>query len=178
MSKKLDRAAVSNRIATALDTLSGRDVAPAIIAALSARHKGETIEADDVDFYRSDVVKRMKPASEVSKRRVGADVANMCAAYVLLPEACSKFEQKGQAPAWYIVARLAKRLKSGDTVAKAVANVKKSLKPKVVIAAADRTVETAMASVKTHIERILEHTQLPASFRKKINEAAIELGVR
>lgn len=183
MAKKITRETVSGRIASALDTLSGRDVAPAIIEALNARHGGETIEADDIEFYVADVTKRMK-VSESSARQRGSEVANMCHAYVDLPDAMAKYAKSVHhksktdlMPAWYVVARLAKRLKSGDTVAKAVANVKKSLKPVEKVAPSERDIESAMKSAKVHVNRILEHTQLPAKFRSAIAAAATEAGI-
>jgi hypothetical protein len=173
MARKVTRETVAAAIASALDTLSGRDVAPAIVQNLDSRYKGSPVPDDDVAFYVTDVAKRMG-VTESSFRQRKADITYICASYTDLPTAMEKYQGKGKAaPAFYIAARLANKLRT-MSVTKAVSAVKADLKPKKPVDPADRDEETARKSAKTHVKRILEQTALPGDFRSRLAALAAE----
>lgn len=152
------------------------DLLDDVCKAVATRYKGEGVPDSDADFI-VDEVTRIRQWSASSAKTRKSEMRAILSVYSLLPDAMAKLRgHKGNTkPVTFDAGlKLARALKKGSTITQAVAayvNGSASVDP------ADRSLDEAKASAKTHIKRVLAHTALPIKFRNALREACENAGI-
>ena len=139
------------------------------------RYKNQPIPETDAKYVVNELARVLEwqPKSITSRT---SDVNVILKHYQKLPEAIEELRtnKAGKPTSFSNVLQLARGIKRGKTPKQAVLALVKGNKatdPK------SRTMDEARKSVKGHINRCLQFTQLPAKFRSALREACEEHGV-
>jgi hypothetical protein len=143
---------------------------------VATKYKGEGVPDSDAEFI-VDEVSRIRSWSASAAKVRKSEMRAILSVYSLLPDAMAKLRgHKGNTkPVTFDAGlKLARALKKGSTITQAVAayvNGSQQVDP------ADRSLDEAKASARTHVKRILQHTALPIKFRNALREACENAGI-
>ena len=152
------------------------EVSAPFVAMLTATHKlykNNEVPSEDVDYIASKVANARNWTAD-SMRVRKSELKTILNQHAKGPEAIKAASKRAEKPLPFggclVVCRA---LKNGATVEQAAAAIDKAAKKP----ANKRSKAEAVKSVKTHIKRILEHTQMSATFRTELKKLAVEYDV-
>ncbi|MGL4557392.1 MAG: hypothetical protein ACRCV5_07800 [Afipia sp.] len=145
-----------------------------ICASVQKLYKGAEMPSDDV-AYVCDEVARLRGWSDASARVRKAECKAILGQYATLPEAIEKASTKKHV-SFDAAVKLARSLKSMTPRQAAAAYIA----GKSATRASDpttRTLDEAKASIKKHVNRVLEFTQVDRKFRAELRSLCEEYGI-
>ena len=171
---------VLNTISESLNTLYDNSLHAsvpfcAMLALISKAYKGKEVPSEDVDFIATRIAVKQGWSDKAMKVRK-SEFRTIFGQYQQAPEAIKKATLlvKSKGISFSACLKVCRALKQGKSI---TAAAQSALYKSATIPAKSKTKAEAVKSVKGHVKRILEHTQLPAAFRTELKKLAAEYDV-